>query len=318
MIAKEFTNTLKSLREHDFQLTQAQFAALVGMGVASINRYENGAEPTEAHRQFLESLSNPDVLLRILQDKEELIGNANFLRLSKWAEEKIGEKDLERVETYQKNISDPELTGKREFNLPRLVEMVRFFTSEGEWKTKLNKLLFYADFFAYRELGKSISGTRYVIGSFGPIPDGQEMLYSSLAQTAVIEPREKFTRETGEPVEKLYSTRQVNRRIFSFKEFRIMEAVQSFFSRMTARDIAEYSHQEEPYDGEHMGESIPYSKAITLSQIALDLTPQPLKSFADTARDIASSIPDEDLANIPPDASSNLDYYLYGGPKQKK
>ena len=87
---------------------------------------------------------------------------------------------------------------------------------------------------------------------------------------------------------------------------------------MTARDIAEYSHQEEPYDGEHMGESIPYSKAITLSQIALDLTPQPLKSFADTARDIASSIPDEDLANIPPDASSNLDYCLYGGPKQKK
>ena len=49
MTSEKFANRLKSLRERDFQLTQAQFATLVGMGVATINRYENGTEPTDAY-----------------------------------------------------------------------------------------------------------------------------------------------------------------------------------------------------------------------------------------------------------------------------
>lgn len=318
MTSEKFANRLKSLRERDFQLTQAQFATLVGMGVATINRYENGTEPTEAHRRFLEGLSNPDLLLSVLQGKTEAVGHANVLRLSKFAETAIGKKDLGRVEACQKNISNRELTGMREFNLSRLIEMVRFFTAEGEWKTKLNKLLFYADFFAYRELGKSISGTRYVIGTFGPIPEGQELLYSSLEQAKVIQRREKFTRETGEPVEKLYSTNQVSRRIFSLKELKILESVQAFFSKMSARDIAEYSHEEDVYDEKLMGESIPYTKAKTLRPITLAPTSESPKSFADIARDIASTIPEEELANVPADASLNLDHYLYGGPKRKK
>lgn len=38
--------------------------------------------------------------------------------------------------------------------------------------TKLNKLLFYCDFTAYRRLGRSITGSCYQKSPFGPVPKG--------------------------------------------------------------------------------------------------------------------------------------------------
>ena len=42
------------------------------------------------------------------------------------------------------------------------------------------------------------------------------------------------------------------------------------------------------------------------------------RDFQDIILEIASKIPKEDLENIPPDFSENLDHYLYGFPKKSE
>jgi hypothetical protein len=43
---------------------------------------------------------------------------------------------------------------------------------------------------------------------------------------------------------------------------------------------------------------------------------KPLKSIWDKIQEIMADVPPEDLAEIPADASLNLDHYLYGSPKK--
>jgi transcriptional regulator with XRE-family HTH domain len=319
MISNTITK-LKYFRERQLQLTQMQFAALVGMGVATINRYERGTEPTEAHRQLLEGLSHPENLLRLLKGKERELGKETYHRLISYTQLLTTNANLARVESTQRRNSDQLLNGKREFELQRLIEMIRFFTRQGEWKTKLNKLLFYSDFFAFRELGKSLTGTCYVVGTHGPIPDGQETLYAALIEAGIVEPREEFVAITGQPVEKLFSRLDVNLRIFSLKERHILERIRYFFVKMNAREIANYSHDESAYQGHNLGEQIPYSEALGLKPISSpeSLPEQATESLVAVAKRFNDQVPAEELAKLPADASDNLDHYLYGHSKRKK
>ncbi|MCO6431400.1 MAG: DUF4065 domain-containing protein [Deltaproteobacteria bacterium] len=310
-------HALRTFRERTLELTQLQLAELVGMGVATINRYENGSEPTPAHRQLLEGLiSDPNTLLRLLAGKETRIGAGNHARLLKLAAKRLANASLMRVEQLQYQPGTPKFSGKRQFDSQRLIEMVRYFTSDGEWKTKLNKLLFYADFIAFKELGRSISGTRYVIGNYGPIPDGHESIYGALIESKVVEPREHYARESGEPVEKLYASSPPDRRAFSLPEFKIMERIKSFFTGMSAKQIADYSHEESAYLSGELGSCISYSEATSLRDI-----PKPAEkrsSPAELAREVTRKIPTKEFKKLPQDASENLDHYLHGHPKRSK
>ena len=68
-----------------------------------------------------------------------------------------------------------------EFDKEKLAELVIFFASESEkdrlfGSTKLNKLLFLADFLAYGYLGSPITGARYIHQKRGPTPSPDEFL----------------------------------------------------------------------------------------------------------------------------------------------
>lgn len=323
MIQSDLHTRIRKFREEVLELSQAQFAALLGMGVASINRIEGGAEPTPAHQLLLEGLQDPANLVRALEGKEDVLGKANCLRIQKIAEHLLGVEEIEKVAKFQRAQWTRETSGREQFDLEKLVEMVKFFTAEGEWKTKLNKLLFYADFFAYRELGASISGTRYAIGEFGPIPDKQETLYAALIQSRVLKAREQFS-SSGSPLEKLFAVGDLNRQIFSLKEIRILERVKEAFRRMTAKQIADYSHEEVFYQEGQLGEPVPYSeskKIREISSLARETAPEQQSggglAIGELAAQISSKVAMKEWEKLPSDGSKNIDHHLYGAPKRK-
>lgn len=309
---------LRDFREKTLQLTQLQFAALVGMGVATINRYENGADPTPAHAQLLSGLmEDANTLLRMLADKEEVLGRPTHMRLTKIAEGRLAYSALLRVEQHQRSIASPEYTGKREFDLERLVQMILCFTHLGEWKTKLNKLLFYSDFLAFKELGRSISGTRYVRGSYGPIPDQFQQLFAALMESEILTAREEFLPD-DRPVEKLVAKRVFDRTKFSKSELEILEFVYNFFKNKTAKHAVGLSHEESAYIEAGEGESLSYSFASSLKlKFEPTKSTKPKQSLADLAKEITTKIPAKELHKLPKDAALNLDHYLYGAPKKK-
>lgn len=315
MIEEPMGEALRRFRTEILELSQAQFAALVGMGVASINRIENGAEPTPAHRLLLDGLREPGNLLRALEGKEAALGEGNIARLQRVAERLLGESELRALARHQALYHSDVTSGGRRFELEKLVEMVKFFCVEGEWKTKLNKLLFYSDFFAFREHGQSISGTRYVVGTFGPIPDRQEKLYGALCESGSLEAREDFLPGTGQPVEKLFAQGQVDRRKFSIVEFSIMERVKLFFFGKSAKFIADYSHEEDFYRQGRLGDSIPYDKAQGLRELPQEVS-HAATPFLSELAEIQRKVPAEEWEKLPTDGSRNYKQHLYG-PKKK-
>ncbi len=64
---------------------------------------------------------------------------------------------------------------EQEFNEPKFEELVLYFAQRCVddprfGVTKLNKLLFFADFIAYANGGQSITGSEYVALKLGPVP----------------------------------------------------------------------------------------------------------------------------------------------------
>src|SRR5262245_61954489 len=67
------------------------------------------------------------------------------------------------------------------FTEKKLEELIVFFAHESAGdtffgSTKLNKLLFIADFLAYGYLGKSITGTTYIHQDHGPTPAPRQFM----------------------------------------------------------------------------------------------------------------------------------------------
>jgi hypothetical protein len=171
---------------------------------------------------------------------------------------------------------------------------------------------------AFRELKSSITGTRYVIGSYGPIPDRQDALYCALTEAGKLETREKFVGNSGEPVEMFFARGAVDRRCFKPAELGILERVRRFFLRMTAKQIADYSHEESFYQEGQLGEAIPYRESKKIREIL----PQgeedvPTLSLGELAAKISSKVPLNEWEKLPADGSKNIDHYLYGAPKRK-
>jgi putative zinc finger/helix-turn-helix YgiT family protein len=57
------------------RLTQEEFSRLLGMGVTTLNRYENGALQTEAHDRILRLVMEPGNLLKLAQRYPDAVQN---------------------------------------------------------------------------------------------------------------------------------------------------------------------------------------------------------------------------------------------------
>ena len=67
-------------------------------------------------------------------------------------------------------------------NVEKLMEMIKYFVcnSKSIFPTKLNKEMFYADFYHYKRFGISISGLNYQAIQFGPVPVHYNTTYDNI------------------------------------------------------------------------------------------------------------------------------------------
>jgi hypothetical protein len=86
------------------------------------------------------------------------------------------------------------MAGGREFDPGKFKEMVLFFAERSApevdprmSRVKLNKLLYRADFEAFRLLGQSITGETYIWGEFGPMASHLPMAETELGNRGYLE-----------------------------------------------------------------------------------------------------------------------------------
>jgi uncharacterized phage-associated protein len=158
--------------------------------------------------------------------------------------------------------------GHRIFSPDKMAAVVSYFAANASnlYKTKLNKLLFYADFIHYYTYGTSISGSRYVHLPYGPVPDGYEDTLEALQHYGVVDISEKNSAE-------LISSGENSALDFlTPEEQRTVAWVAKTYGEMSASQLTEISHRERAYKNTRTGEEIAYEYAKFFEKLPLKST----------------------------------------------
>jgi len=248
-----------------YGLTQNEMSKLLGWGGATLSRYENGALQDEAHEEMLHLVKDPRNLLKLLEDRPQALPEEKRTHLIKKLQE-IEEEvySFERIYEERFGRYEPgELSGYKSLDLAKLFNVMLFFCIGGVFKTKLNKLLFYADFKHFKEYAVSITGARYAHIPFGPAPDKYAYYFATLVEEDALNVEEvPFSdNATGE---KFISKRNPDLLSFSETELKILTDVKEYFKDFTAKRITDFSHEENGYKETPNGRLISYKYANEL------------------------------------------------------
>jgi len=143
----------------------------------------------------------------------------------------------------------------------RFKELILYISQESEFDpnfgaTKLNKILFFCDFLAYRAYGKSISGKRYFKLPHGPAPRALRPAVSELvAEGACIEvERSHF----GRPQKRIVIQREADVEVFSATEVALIGRVIRALWDNSAQEVSQLSHHFLGWQLADLQEDIPY------------------------------------------------------------
>lgn len=255
---------IKAFRKK-YGLTQGELSKLMGWGPVTLSRYENGALQDEAHDIVLRLAMNPENLAGLIEDKPEALPDQKRHRLmDELREERELSLSLEKVcEERLLRYEPDEYSGFRRLDLAKLFGVVLYFCKDGDFKTKINKLLFYADFLHFKQYSVSITGARYAHATFGPVPDKYESVLAAMIENKSLSP-EEFTCSEEITGEKLVATKNADFSLFSDSEIKVLATVRERFRGFSARKIMEYSHNEAGYRATTQGQFISYKYAEDL------------------------------------------------------
>ena len=246
-------------------LSQRELADLLGWGGATLSRYENGALQDAAHDRQLRLAMEPAGLLRLVERDSQALPEETNRRLSERLRQEAhgGARSLRAfLEERIGNRAPDQFNGYRALDLDKLFNAVLFFASGGVVKTKLNKLLFYADFKFYKDYGTSLTGACYAHLPYGPVPDQFGTIYAALCDLGSLEMEEQ---PCGEYVAEFLTARTpVAPTVFSASELRVLAIVKERFQRLSAAAITKQSHDEVGYQKTQDGQPISYEYARDL------------------------------------------------------
>lgn len=175
------------------------------------------------------------------------------------------------------------MAGGTEFNRQKFKELILYLADksgddEGFGMTKLNKLLYFCDFEAYRRLGRSITGAEYQKLRWGPaatdfLPSHEELLRD---QWARIERRPR-----GDYEQRVTVSTGADITLFSEEELRVIEDVIAKLRPFDASGSSEYSHEQSAgWNLVDERETIPYRTVFISTEPIPDEDVERARNFA--------------------------------------
>jgi putative zinc finger/helix-turn-helix YgiT family protein len=265
-----FTDEIISIREK-YGLPAARMSEVLGFGINTYRQYEAGEMPSIANAKLIQMVDDPKKFM----DMVELCGTLNDSLKEKYirkAKALVEERELHRSDTMLKDyLLGPHLadiySGYRNPNLEKLAEMVIYFAVQLQpFKTKMNKLLFYADFLMFKQSCFSISGVRYKAIDRSPVPFNFQSVFEYLANEGAIDIKTTEF-QGGYSGEQFFarSSRPFNQERFTDSELQVIRHVASVFKNTATTEIVEKSHAERAWKENITGKGlISYEYAFEL------------------------------------------------------
>jgi len=128
--------------------------------------------------------------------------------------------------------------------------------------TKLNKILFWADFLAYGYWGQAITNAQYIRKQRGPVPKDVVGACSNLVRQgrARMEERSYF----GYTQKRIVPLTNPDLSIFSTDEIQLIADVLKMMEHITATEASDLTHQLRPWLDALQEEEIPYSTVFIM------------------------------------------------------
>lgn len=254
-----------------YQLSQRALGQLLDWGEITINRYENGAIQDPAHNEVLLFISETENMVEIFEKHKHLLS----LTTRKKLEDTLKQlKDNEAKPSLKSALEDfvcadaalDEYSGFTKFDLDKTLAMILLIVEKanGVFATKLNKLMWYADFLYFKRFKKSISGCSYVHLPLGPVPNDYDLLTLIATEDNLITKEEYFF-QNGMAGIKFKAVSTPDKDYFSKEEFQTIDFVVKHFKNYNCQKIKDKSHKEKAYIQTSQGEKISYKFASYLS-----------------------------------------------------
>lgn len=255
---------IRALRNR-YGLTQKEFSDLLGIGIATINRYENGALQSEAHDRLLRMAMQPRYFLDLLANHPERLEESKVRKIVDQLREETQGSWLQTTKDTFGGYSPDIYSGFKRFDLEKFYEAIKYFCYEERvFKTKLMKLLFYADFIHFKDYTVSITGARYARLPYGPVPDQFETwLAALLMEEEGVTKEEEWKNEYPGEIFSCQVPPQLS--IFSPSELKVLAAVKEHFQDYSAKKLSDRSHSEKGYRETQNAALIPYSYSADLT-----------------------------------------------------
>ena len=263
-----YTDEIVALRKR-YGISAQKMSLILGIGVNQYRLYEQGEVPSVSNGRMIRSVSNPKVMLDILESSHNELSDSEYRKLTDKIRSEIADGDRRKIEQYETSRVYRTIRGAGNgyapLSLSRLKNLMLYLLEHTNdvWCTKMNKLLFYIDFFAYRENGMAISGLSYKAIDFGPVPDRWDVVYSEFDEI------HQELRSAGDFIGSVLSaTVKADMTLFSEAEIKVIEQVCSRFNGLSSRELSRLSHEEQAWINHHdRHESIPFAEAFGLQAV---------------------------------------------------
>lgn len=267
-----FPDQIQSIREK-YGLSASKMSEILGFGVNTYRNYESGEVPQSSNGKLIDLAADPEEFERLLnlsnafegKGLKKILQRIDLLIEQEKKSDELSIKQLLSDKSWVPNI----YTGYRELRIEKLLNSVIYFAGKVQpFKTRLNKLLFYADFLNYKKTGFSISGFNYVAIELGPVPYGYDTLYDYFNRSGLIQIEyvefddrdnigEKFKTDPNHPFEA---------ELFEESELESLRFISECFKDMNTQDLIKQSHQETAWKARSKDkELIEYDYAFDLS-----------------------------------------------------
>ena len=231
-----FPEEIHAIRKK-YEVSASKMSEILGLGVHTYRQYEAGEMPSVANGRLILAIKKPEEFIKqvkaslnILSQKEsaKFISTADEIEKSEkeHAWEKIFERKIFQYETPN------EFSGYKNPDFEKISQVISYLSDTTDlYKTKLNKLLFYTDFYLYQFLGSSMTGITYRAIKLGPVPTEYEKLYLKLCDDEKIS-FEEILFENGNVGEIIKSNQTIEDDTFSGDEIKILDQVLARFKGM--------------------------------------------------------------------------------------
>jgi hypothetical protein len=144
----------------------------------------------------------------------------------------------------------------------KMKELILYLATRSESdprfsSTKLNKLLFYCDFAAYRDLGRSITGHSYRKLPFGPAPKAMLPILDQMKRDHDCVEIEKD--HFGRTQRRVQASRPPETSVFSAEEILLADRILADLWESSATEVSDLSHDFIGWKAASLNEVIPYA-----------------------------------------------------------